>query len=939
MARLTVKTRYILLYGCMAVALAAGGLAMYLLPLRGALAAPVHPNFNHFLATNYNNDGNYDDNNPTPGSNAKASKKFTNASSEFYDNQAYPNKYVSADQVLKSSQAWASVAQRVIPNSGQSWQQVGPITPNVPGPVTYTGRATVNSGRETALAISNPCTASLCRMWVGAAGGGVWATKNALSTKPQWASSNSGIPSNSIGSLFIDPSTPDGRVIYAGTGEANGSSDSEAGVGLYKSTDYGASWTLAPGSISAAKDRAIGSVAVDPTNSKHILIGTDVARHGASSVNGGRFTPPNSPVIGLYESVDGGKTFKLIFSKESDTVNPGSPTGSDFFRGGVSTVVFDRTGLTANLPSRIYFSVHDYGLYRQLENKGFELIFASAGGGSIANSSTSRTEFALAPMGGNLRIYLGDLGSANADFYRVDNANVAAATLTDGVNNPGWTKLSNPTPGTPGYSSYNFCEGQCSYDMWVASPPGQPDTVWYGGSMQYGEIFTANPPSNGRSVMRSTDAGVNFTDMTNDSLSPPLGLHPDQHAVAFVPSNPNVAFMGSDGGLVRNDGTFTDASAQCATRGLTGPDLVDCMAWLKAIPTRLYSLNAGLADLQFQSVTVNPKDPRNDIIGGTQDNGTWAYKAGANPTWFESVGGDGGQSVIDVGNPNVRMHTYFGPSIDVNFTGMNISDWNYVSDPLVASNELASFYVPLIGDPKTSGTMFVGLQHVWRTTDSGGNAAYLRQHCNEFTGDFAATCGDWVPLGPDLTSTAFGTDKAGNYVVAIQRAPTDTSTMWAATRVGRLFISTNANAAAASVAFTRIDTPNTPGRFISGIAVDPKNPYHAYVSFSGYSAYTPATPGHVFDVRYNPATGKATWKDISADLGDQPVTGIAYDSVKGNVYVSTDFGVAVLDSGSKDWDRAANGLPIATVAGITLSESGRVLYAATHGRGVWKLNI
>ena len=938
MARLTKKTRYSLLYGFAIITLVIAVATAYMHTTGAFADPPVHPQFNHFLSTNYDGDGAYDDNNPTPGPNASVSGK--SAEQEQYDNQAFPGKYVTYDQAVKSYNSWAGVSSSVAANSSNSWKQYGPVVGTVPGIVTYTGRQTTNSGRETALVIASPCTAQACRAWVGAAGGGVWATTNALATPPRWEWSSPGIPSNSIGSLFIDPSTPDGRILYVGTGEANGSSDSEAGVGLYKSTDYGATWRVVPGSIAAAKNRAIGAIAVDPVNSKHIFIGTAVARHGASSVNGGRFTPPDAPVVGLYESIDGGKTFSLVFSKQTDTVNPGSPNGSDFFRGGVSKILFDRTGLAAGLPSRVYFSMFDYGLYRQLENKAFEQIFASAGGGTVANSSTSRTEFALAPMGNNLRIYLGDLASANADFYRVDNANVAASTLTDGTNNLGWTKLSSPTPGTTGYDSYNFCETQCNYDMWIASPAGQPDTVWYGGSMQYSEIFTATPPSNGRAVMRSTNAGVSFTDMTNDSQSPPLGLHPDQHAFAFVPGNPNVAFMGSDGGLIRTDGTFSNQSAQCATRGITGTDLADCQRWLSAIPTTLYSENAGLADLQFQSVTVNPKNPKNDFIGGTQDNGTWSYNSAQSPKWFESVGGDGGQSVIDVGNQNVRMHTYYGPNPDVNFKGMDPTGWDSISSPLVASGEAASFYVPLIGDPKTSGTMFVGLQHVWRTTDNGGPQAYLDANCSETGTVYNPPCGDWVPLGPDLTSPAFGADKGGSYVVSVERAPSNTNTMWAATRGGRLFISDNANATdPTTVGFTRIDTAAQPNRFISGIAVDSKNPYHAYVSFSGYSAYTPTTPGHVFDVVYNPQTKTATWKDISHNLGDQPITGVAYDSISGTIYVSTDFGIAAVKAGGSYWRPAATGLPVATVAGITLSESGRVLYAATHGRGVWRLDI
>ena len=933
MARLTNKTRYTLLYGLLVTTLLVAGAATYLLPTK-AHANPVQPHFNHFLSTNYNGDAAYDDNNPAGNSGT------ANANTQQYDNKVYPGKYTTYDQAMKAYQSWAKVSSSADRDGSNIWKQIGPVVGNVPGIVTYTGHPTTNSGRETALAISDPCTAAHCRVWVGSAGGGVWVTSDGLSTTPTWKSSSAGIPSNAIGSLAIDPATPDGKIVYVGTGEANGSSDSEAGVGLYKSTNYGATWSLVSGSIAVAKDRSIGSVAVDPTNAQHIFIGTGVARHGSSAVNGGRFTPPNAPIVGLYESIDGGKTFKLVFTKQSDTVNPGSPNGSDFFRGGVSKVVFDHTGLAAGLPSRVYFSVFDYGLYRQLENKAFEQVFASAGAGSLATSASSRTEFALAPMGTKLRIYLGDLATANADFYRVDDANVAAATLTDGVGNPGWTKLSNPTPGTPGYSSYNFCEGQCSYDMWVASPPGQPNTVWYGGSMQYTEIFTANQPSNGRSVMRSTNGGVNFTDMTNDSQTPPVGLHPDQHAVAFVPGNPNMAFMSSDGGLIRNDGTFVNASAQCAARGISGADLTDCQSWLSAIPTTLYSMNAGLADLQFQSVAVNPQAPKQDIIGGTQDNGTWAYTAKGTPQWFESVGGDGGQSLIDVGNPNVRMHTYYGPNPDVNFKGNDPTSWDSISTPLVNSGEAASFYIPLIGDPRTSGTMYAGLQHIWRTTDNGGQQAYLDANCSETGTVYNPPCGDWVPLGPDLTSATFGADKGGSYVVAIQRAAGDTSTMWSATRRGRLFISTNANATdPAAVSFTRIDTAAQPTRFISGIAVDSKNANHAYVSFSGYDAYTPSTTGHVFDVTYNPSTGTATWKDVSYNLGDQPITNVAFDSVKGTAYVSTDFGVARLKSGSTHWNMASSELPFVAVYGLTLSESGRVLYAATHGRGIWRLDL
>ena len=915
MLRLTAKARYTLFSALVLCMLVIGGTTGYLM---SAHAQPVQRHFNHFLAT-HPNIGSY------------------NADYEQYDNRAYPHTAISYAQAIGSYSAFQSISQRPFGlSASHGWQEIGPTTTNEPDVVTFTGHPTTISGRVTVLAIASSCTDQLCRVWVGAAGGGIWETDHGLSTTPDWHSSSTGLASNAIGSIVLDPTDPTGRILYAGTGEPNGSSDSEAGVGLYKSFNYGRTWKLLPGSIPAAKDRSIGAIAIDPTNPLHIYIGTDVARHGSSSENGGRFTPPDAPVVGLYESLDGGLTFKLVFSKETDVVNPGSPNGSDFFRGGVTSIQFNTTGLAAGQPPQIYFSMFDYGLFRS-NNGSFEQVFASAGGGSIASSSGSRTQFALAPNGSKLRIYLVDSDATTGNLYRIDNANVPASTLTDGTNNPGWLKLSNPTPGTAGFASYNFCTGQCWYDMWVASPSGHPDTVWIGGSMQYGELGAS---SNGRAVQRSTDAGVDFTDMTDDSESPPLGMHPDQHAVVFVPGHPDIAILGSDGGVVRTDGTFVNASSQCAGRGLTGANLTDCQHWLSAIPTQLFSLNPGLATLQFQSLTVNPQAPGSDLIGGTQDNGTLAYSG--SPTWFESVGGDGGQSSISVGDPNIRMHMYFGTTGDVNFHGDDTHGWDYMTGPLDGSGEAASFYIPLIGDPQVSGTDFAGLGHVWRTQDNAGSQAVLDLHCNELTGDFPAnvTCGDWVPLGPNLVNSTFGSDKLGSYVVAISRASSNTGTLWVGTRRGRLFISTNANGPAGSVTFTRIDTPAQPTRFISGIAVDPADPFHAFVSFSGYNAYTPTTPGHVFDVHYNPSTGTATWTDISHNLGDQPITGIAYDAPTGRLFASTDFGVAVLFVHSVPfWFPAAPGLPRAAVYGLTISTSGRVLYAATHGRGAWRLKL
>ena len=889
------------------------------------------------------------------------------AAQEDYDNRAYPAASIAAEEQLAAAGAASAIA-RFPGGKKTNWQELGPS--GVPASAQVASESTGGtvgiffSGRTTAIAIAPSCHASDCKIFIGAAGGGVWAADNALAPQPNWHPSSDGLTSNAIGSIVFDASDPSGRTLYVGTGEPNGSSDSEAGVGLFKSTDFGRSWSLVAGSAAptapcafgagtcpVATGRSIAAVTVDPNDPSHLFIGTAVARHGASSVNGGRFTPAGAARVGLYESTNGGASFVPAFLPPQDPINPSSLTGNDFFRGGASHIELYRV----SGETQVYAAFVDHGVYRRSMtldgDSAFHQIFNSAGGGTVANSSSSRTEFSLAPNGASLRIYVGDTGNgASADFYRVNNANVSAGTLVTGGTNGGWTMLSNPVNGTSGFASRNFCVTQCTYDMPVYSPPGAPNVVYIGGAMQYGELFGR---SNGRAIQRSEDAGASFTDMTIDAQG--VSLHPDQHAIAATPLDPNVVFIANDGGLFRLNGSFTNVSSLCASRSLFGNDLVDCTNWLSKVPTTISSLNQGLGTLQYQSLSINVQNPLNDIMGGTQDNGTQAFSSkssgngNGNTSWFVTIFGDGGQSGISPSTPGTRFHTFYDAQIDMNFQGTSELGWNWVSDTFfigAARLEGRSFYIPIIVDPTVPETLFTGLQHVWRTQDDNGGQAFLESNCNEFFGTFAAPCGDWVAIGPALTSPVFGLDKtpgSTGYIVAVQRASSDHGTLWAGLRRGRVFVSSNAdNPAPGAVTFHRIDSSSTPTRFVSGIAVDPGNPNHAFISFSGYNAYATASntvPGHVFDVNYDPSSHTATWRNLDHNLGDQPITGIAFDPNTGDLFVSTDFGVNMLRSSDTQWVPAAGSLPPVAVYGLTIDPTARVLYAATHGRGAWRLDL
>ena len=850
-------------------------------------------------------------------------------------NRAYPLDTVPLTFTQSARQAFDNIDQDTDKGGRRhgNWSLLGPTQQAFqPGVLTFTGADYVTSGRITSLAIAPRCNADECRLWVGAAGGGIWRTDNALSAHPHWRSVSGGLSTNAIGTIVVDPTDSSGNTLYVGTGEPNASGDSEAGLGLFKSTNSGESWRLVEGSFAVSRSRAISSVVIDPRNHNVIYIGTTRAVRGISSVTGGSITtdPNGQPDLGLYRSSDGGANWTRIWD------------GAGSLRG-VNHVELDPSN-----PDLVYATAFQQGIFRGTGST-FEQVFALR----TPTTNAQRTEFALTTKNGHTRIYAGDgqngSTSPKPHVFRNDNANQSAAAVL-----ASWIDLTSDTNGMPGYATFNYCTGQCWYDNAVVTPAGQPDTIFVLGSYQYSEL---GGRSNTRSILRSKTAGDpdpahnnrTFTDLSWDatSASTPNGVHPDQHAIAFVPGNPDIWFEGSDGGLIRSSGQYTDVSSQCASRPIGAASMMTCGRLLSEVPTRIFSLNEGLATLQFQSLSINPQSHAREIMGGTQDNGTWLF-TGNRTRVNQTIYGDGGQSGFNPVNPTIRFNTFFSVATDENFRGGEPTAWVVTSGPLFASKEDSAFYIPIIADPSAGGTQFAGLKHVFRTQDNGGDQAFLEPNCPEFTTPAdKPTCGDWVAIGKDLTGAAYGTDRTAAapnaYVVALARG-NDSSTLWAATRQGRVFVSHNANAPAAAVTFTRIDTldPSSPGRFVSGIALDPTNSNHAWISYSGYNAATPSTPGHVFEVTYNPAANTATFKNLEVESinGDIPVTGIVRDDARGDLFVATDFGVLTWSREEvPHWAVAGSGLPRVEVAGLTISPSTRTLYAATHGRSAWVLNL
>src|SRR6266540_693024 len=927
-----------------------------------------------------------------------------------------------------------------------------------PGVTSFSGATNQTASRTTSLVVSPDCGRKKgCQVWVTASGGGVWTTDNALAPDPEWKqlrpqerdlnSTGVGIYRSTDGGehwskladacvsngtyacvtpgkdaflgrgikqIVIDPRNANhifvgstlgvrGLSHVIGNGGTTRFAPGANDVGLYESFDGGTTFTEvwngnAPTCTATTPQPCsfgVTDVGLDPLNPDTVY---------ATAFDQGVWRRDAGAAATAFEQV-----FKPQFVPPACTPDPSTPTCKFL---GTDRTMFALT--VKNGQTRIYLT------------EGTQNI-------PPTDVPSIRSPYA-------------------SNFWRTDNANQPAATLlasqaagstppdpathTFPATYTGWQKLTSQTTGDPYFATDDFCTGQCWYDQDVYTPAGMPDTVYVIGSYLYGElpcdtkgVGCGNGRSNGRASLYSHTAGDpdgsradlrTFSDLTDDARETPApwcafapygfgacthaqnGMHPDQHEVIVNPGNPTQIFQASDGGVIRTSGSFADISSQCdepwrsgATGGPpAGGSYLTCKRLLSRVPTALDHISKKVGStIQLINVAINPSNSC-EVMGGTQDNGTWSNKSNCDRNTFNQViYGDGANAVYDATNGTWRANGFTSGFGDSNFHNGDPERWVITTAPMIRSGEAFSFYWPQIGDPNpVPGThpIYNGGRHVWRSWAFGAghisvpqqttpDVAFYEANCPEFvTGGDTPGCGDYQPLGGpqgndqpgDLAGTFYGTDRVGpvlNTISWIARSGGDHGTMWAATSGGRVFVSHNADAAdPVAVTWHRIDSSisgNSPTRFPSGIYVDPSDPSHAWISYSGYSINTPTTPGHVFDVHegtpgvsgsgiftnLNVESGSSAYPTPFAD-GDLPVSDIVRDDATHTLYVGTDFGVLRGNNDGASW-HVTEGMPHYEIMHLEIQPSNRaptcvgtshcprLIYAATHSQGFWRMKL
>ena len=119
------------------------------------------------------------------------------------------------------------------------------------------------SGRVVDIAVANRKGRTRA-IYVATAAGSLWKTENEGTTfEPVFEQ----VPSAAGGDVAVAPSDP--NIVWYGTGEANIFRSSNAGVGVYKSTDGGKTWQH----MGLANTHTIPRIVIHPTSSGHRLRG------------------------------------------------------------------------------------------------------------------------------------------------------------------------------------------------------------------------------------------------------------------------------------------------------------------------------------------------------------------------------------------------------------------------------------------------------------------------------------------------------------------------------------------------------------------------------------------------------------------------------------------------------------------------------------------
>jgi hypothetical protein len=771
------------------------------------------------------------------------------------------------------------------------------------------------AGRATAVAV-DPADGTGNTVYVGGAYGGVWKSTNAgpLSPNPAsvtWVPLTDDQATLAIGSIAIQPqlSSPDARrsVILAGTGEANSSFNSYYGLGILRSANAGASWSLISQDTSGRPFAGLGfsKIAFSTLDPTQVVAAAAGATRGVTE-------GLESPVIanrGLYFSHDSGVSWSLAtVSDASAVIDPSSATA----------VVY-------NAAAHLFFAaIQWHGIYSSADGSVWTRLGNQPGGLSPVSCPASpvssscalyRGEFAVVPGRNEMYFWYVDSNNTDKQIWQTRNAGVS------------WTQLHGD-----GIANCGDVLGGCGteqgvYNLELAAVPDGEVTDLYAGAVNLYKcrITTASPTCD----HAPPDTFVNLTHAFG--CPPNLGsiahVHPNQHGLSFLPINSNmqvVMYFANDGGIYR----ALDGYTGLTTGACGGSNQFDSLNENLAPGTVPFSL------MQFVSFSQHPTDP-NTILGGAEDNGSPASSRSQSATnWVNVNAGDGGYTEINPDNPFEWFTANNNVTIQRCASATDCRAQDFSSGLVVSSATLGGdsgpFFTPYILDPQNSGELLVGTCRVWRGATDGSGFSLLTDNLD--SGGSASCTGGEIN---QVRSLAAGGLKDTAGFSNVMYAGTDG--LGPLSPGGHVWVATNVSGGAGAW-LDRTGATNPSGFPVSAIALDRSDT-------TGNTAYMAIMGFHVSHI-WKTTNAGSSWIDFTQNLPDAPANAVLVDPSANQVYAATDVGVFVSATANPAWTEVgasagAGFLPNVAVTALRMFNFGgtKKLRASTYGRGLWEFTL
>jgi photosystem II stability/assembly factor-like uncharacterized protein len=431
-------------------------------------------------------------------------------------------------------------------------------------------------------------------------------------------------------------------------------------------------------------------------------------------------------------------------------------------------------------------------------------------------------------------------------------------------------------------------ETQLAYNNCIAVHPTHPDFVVCGAV----------------DLHLTTDGGKSWNRITTGQRGsppekfPPNFVHSDHHSVVI--DRAGWIYSGNDGGVaLSEDGgkTWQDRSGGMHT-------------------SMFYAADAA-------------QSSSNIYGGGTQDHGTLIAgvpRAAGEPPPPEGeftrvLSSDGGWIEFD---PSEAEHV-FGTTTDLSIwrhrpgqpwaAGPQLVNWHSVSikseSMTGAEKELRGMAVLEIEPGRRPGRkkLWLGTSRVWQTETDGDS---------------------WKPISPTFDGSA---------ISAIECATSNPQVLFVATSQGKIFRSTDGGETWSG----NLANAAIPQRLITRIGTHPKSASYVVVTVAasgvpGTSLDGDAPYAHVFEsddmgVTWRPLDGLS-----DAGLPDVVYNALAFETREPyRLFVGGDSGVWMHDG--MRWASVAGNMPNVVVSDLIFHHDDQYLYAATFGRGMWRLKV